>query len=99
MASTPDPRSEPVRAAIDSTVMLVLARFLMPVIVAALGWFMTSALGDLKYTNQQTWLQLSKLNDAQATAVAQQSGLTVKVDGVVKQVDRLQGQVDRLVQR
>jgi len=37
MTGAPDPHTEPVRAAIDSTVMLVLARFLMPVVVAILG--------------------------------------------------------------
>lgn len=91
---SPDPKVQPVRAAIDSTVMLVLARFLMPVVVAALGYLMTSALDDLKHTNKELWVQLGKLNDVQQSANQVQAGLVAKVDGVMRQVDRLQNQVD-----
>ena len=74
--------------------MLVLARFLMPVVVAALGWLMTSAVDDLKASVKETWVQLGKINEAQHQANAVQSGLVAKVDGVMRQVDHLQTQVD-----
>ena len=89
-------KTQPVRAAIDSTVMLILARFFMPVVVAALGWFMTSVLDELKRTNHQMQVQLEKLNDTQTATNMMQSGLSVKVDNAVKQIDHLQMQLDSL---
>jgi hypothetical protein len=99
MSLSPDPDTQPVRAAIDSTVMLVLARFLMPSVVAVVGWFAISALDDLKQTNKSLSVQVIKVGDAQAAVVSAQAGLTAKVDGAVKQLDHLQIQVDRLQQR
>lgn len=90
---------QPVRKAIDSTVMLVLARFFMPMVVAVLGYFLITTLGDLKDANRQVWVQLAKIVDGQAQASAVQSGLSVRVDGAVKQLDHLQAQVDSLPRR
>jgi len=90
---------QPVRKAIDSTVMLVLARFFMPAVLAVLGYFVVTTLGDLKSAQQQMWLQLAKMVDGQATANAVQSGLSVRVDSAVKQLDHLQSQVDSLPRR
>ena len=92
MSPTPDPETEPVRAAIDSTVMLVLARFFMPVVVAVLGFMMSTTLYDLR-------TQLRKVVDIQLMAGGLQAGLTAKVDGAVKQLDHLQQQVDNLPRR
>lgn len=91
---SPDAKTQPVRAAIDSTVMLVLARFLMPIVVAALGYLMTGALDDLKSSNKALWAQLQKLSDVEQAANATQAGLVAKVDGVIRQVDHIQIQVD-----
>jgi len=93
--SRPD-ASDPVRAAIDSTAMLVLARFFMPAVVAVLGWFLTSVLGDLKEANRTMQSQLMRLAEQQAQASALSSGVVVRLDGTVKQLDRLQVQVDSL---
>lgn len=93
---TVPPDDQPFRKAIDSTLMLTLARFFMPVVVAVLGYFLVTTLGDLKDANRQVWIQLAKIVDGQAQANAVQSGLSVRVDGAVKQLDRLQMQVDGL---
>lgn len=74
--------------------MLVLARFLMPVVVAALGYMVSEALADLKHSNKDLWVQLQKLNDVEQASNNVQAGLVAKVDGVIKQVDHLQTQVD-----
>lgn len=106
MVEVPD-KNAPFRAAIDSTAMLTLARFGMPIVVAALGALLMYTLNDLKTGQrdglselktgqQQVWLQISKMTDAQATTNAMQSGLSVKVDAAVKQIDHLQVQVDNL---
>ena len=87
------------RRAIDSTVMIAFARFFMPIVLAIVGYFMTTALSDIKIANKEVWVQLSKLNDTQAAAQAVQSGLAVRVEGVVKQLDHLQVQVDTLPRR
>ena len=89
LAPSPDPKVDPVRAAIDSTLMLVLARFFMPAVVAVLGWFLSSLLDDLKRNNEHIRGQLGHVSEQQATA-------TAKLDATVKQLDRLQGQVDAL---
>jgi hypothetical protein len=87
---------QPFRKAIDSTLMLTLARFFMPVVVAVLGYFLTTTLSDLRAANQQIWVQLSKIADVQSATNSMQSGLSVKVDSAVKQLDHLQAQVDSL---
>lgn len=95
----PDPRLDPVRAAIDSTTMLVLARFFMPAVVGVLGWFLTSVLGDLKSTNERMQLQLLHLNEQQAVAGIATASVTAKLDAAQRQLDRLQIQVDGLPKR
>lgn len=90
----PDPQLDPVRAAIDSTTMLVLARFFMPAVVAILGWFLTSVLGDLKTANDRMQSQLLRLTEQQAMAGAATATVTAKLDAAQKQLDRLQIQVD-----
>lgn len=85
----PDPRIDPVRAAIDSTTMLVLARFFMPAVVAILGWFLTNILGDLRSANDRMQVQLM-------TQSAQAATVTAKIDAAQHQLDRLQVQVDSL---
>lgn len=105
------PSSEaPFRKVIDSTTMLTLARFGMPIVVTALGYFMIATISDLKTGqkeglselkegNRLVWVQVSKIADAQSAANAVQSGLSVKVDSAVKQLDHLQAQVDSLPKR
>jgi hypothetical protein len=92
----PDPREDPVRAAIDSTTMLVLARFFMPAVVAVLGWFLTNVLADLKSTNERMQSQLLHLNEQQAVAGIATASVTAKLDAAQRQLDRLQIQVDGL---
>lgn len=98
---------QPFRRAIDSTLMLTLARFFMPTVVGILGYFIVVTINDLKAGqkdglselkegNRLVWIQVSKIADAQSATNAIQSGLSVKVDGAVKQLDRLQAQVDSL---
>lgn len=88
----PDPKVDPVRAAIDSTLMLVLARFFMPAVVAILGWFLTNILGDLRSANDRMQAQLM-------TQSAQAATVTAKIDAAQHQLDRLQVQVDGLPRR
>ena len=95
----PDPKVAPVRAAIDSTIMLVLARFFMPFVVAVLGWFLGSVLDDLKHNNQRVQAQLTHLGDQQATSNAASATAAAKLDATVKELDRLQRQVDDLGRR
>jgi hypothetical protein len=99
MVDVPD-KNAPFRAAIDSTIMLFAARFIMPSLltaaVAIIGWFGTTMLSDLKAGQQQQWMQMGKMADAQAQTNNVQSGLSVKVDSAVKQLDHLQAQVDSL---
>jgi Tfp pilus assembly protein PilN len=85
----PDPRVDPVRAAIDGTFMLVLARFFMPIVVAVLGYFLTGTLDDLRRDNRTMQSQISHLSEQQAQVGAVMSS-------TVKQLDRLQIQVDSL---
>ncbi len=84
---------------IDSTVMLTLARFGMPTVLAIIGYFMVTTLSDLKTTQHEVGRQVSKMVDTQSIANAMQSGLSVKVDSAVKQLDHLQAQVDSLPKR
>jgi len=84
------------RKAIDSTTMLVLARFLMPVVVAIMGWFVTRTLDDLKENEMRVQTRLERLWEAQATTNVQAATLTGKVDAAVHQLDRLQAQVDKV---
>lgn len=99
--------SAPFRKVIDSTVMISIARFLMPVVVAALGWFFVTMLGDLKAGQKEglselkegqraVWAQMSKMTDVQAATNNVQGGLVATVNGAVKQLDHLQMQVDGL---
>jgi hypothetical protein len=99
MTNAPDPKTQPVRAAIDSTTMLVLARFFMPTVVAVLGYLLTVTLDDLKTQNREMWSQIRRLTDTEAAATSVQTGLSAKVDGTVKQLDHLQQQVDSLPRR
>lgn len=92
----PDPSADPVRAAIDSTVMLVLARFFMPAVVGALGWFLSGVLADLKQDSRTMQMQLLHLTEQQAQASTVSSGVIARLDATVKQLDRLQVQVDGL---
>ena len=96
---TPDHKTQPVRAAIDSTAMLVLARFFMPVVVAVLGYLLTVTLDDLKMQNRDMWTQIRIMTAQQSNATSMQAGLAAKVDGAVKQLDHLQQQVDTLPRR
>lgn len=99
--------SAPFRKVIDSTVMISIARFLMPIVVAALGWFFVTMLGDLKAGQKEglselkegqraVWAQMSKMTDVQAATNNVQGGLVATVNGAVKQLDHLQMQVDGL---
>jgi cell division protein FtsB len=110
--TVPEPPSdEPsFRKVIDSTTMLTLARFFMPVVLAVIGYFMVTTINDLKAGQRdglsqlkegqtQVWVQISKIADAQATTNTVQSALSSKVDGAVKQLDHLQVQVDNLPKR
>ena len=100
MQDAPDnPDFPQLRKAIDSTTMLVLARFLMPAVVAVIGYFITITLDDLKQANLRTLVQIAKVTDAQATTAIVTGALTVKVDGAVKQLDHLQAQVDSIARR
>lgn len=87
------------RKFIDSTTAITLARFFMPLVVAVLGYFLSTTLSDLKFSNQQIWAQLGKMIDAQAVTNAAAAGVSAKVDAAVKQLDHLQGQVDSLPRR
>jgi hypothetical protein len=98
MVDVPDDNA-PFRKAIDSTLALTFARFGMPIVVLVLGYFLSTTLSELKDANRQVWVQLTKMVDGQAQANAVQSGLSVRVDGAVKQLDRLQTQVDGLQKR
>src|ERR1700674_1646409 len=106
MVDVPD-KDAPFRKIIDSTLMILIARFVMPITIAALGWFLTSMITDLKAGQKegltelrdgqkQVWLQISKMVDAQATTNVIQSGLSVQVNNTAKQLDHLQAQVDSL---
>ena len=88
----PDPKLDPVRAAIDSTLMLVLARFFMPAVVAVLGWLLAGNLDDLKHNNERLRTQAESTTAVSATTAA-------KLDLAMKQLDRLQRQVDDLGRR
>lgn len=95
----PDPRVDPVRAAIDSTAMLVLARFFMPAVVAVLGWLLGAVLDDLKHNNARMQGQLGRLTEQQSIIGAASASATAKLDATIKQLDRLQGEVDGLARR
>lgn len=92
----PDPRLEPIRAAIDSTLMLVLARFFMPGVVGVLGWLLTGVLGDLKSANERVQVQISRLVDQQSNSGVAIATVSTKLDDNQRQLDRLQIQVDNL---
>jgi hypothetical protein len=109
MVDVPD-KNAPFRAAIDSTVMITIARFGMPLVVGALWWFVTTMLTDLKKGQEvaiteyrdghrQLWVQVGKLNDVQTSNSVQLGTLTSKLDGGLKQLDHLQAQVDSLPRR
>ena len=100
----------PFRKVIDSTVMISVARFVMPLLTAAaltgLGWVINDlkagqrdGLAELKDGQRQVWSQMSKMADTQAATNSVQAGLVGTVTGVVKQIDRLQAQVDSLPRR
>lgn len=95
----PDPHVDPVRAAIDSTAMLVLARFFMPAVVAVLGWLLAGMLDDLKHANQAMQVQILHVSEQQSDGQARAAGAIAKLDAAVKQLDRLQAQVDSLAKR
>lgn len=106
MVDVPD-KNAPFRSMIDSTAMLAVTRFAWPVVLGLLAWLGATQLNDLKAGqkdglselkegNRLVWIQVSKIADAQSATNAIQSGLSVKVDGAVKQLDRLQAQVDSL---
>ena len=88
-----------VRKAIDSTFMLVLARFLMPIVVAVIGYLMTTTLDDVKKANIQMQTRLEHLWETQASANVTTATLAGKVDGATRQLDRLQAQVDSFAKR
>jgi hypothetical protein len=109
MVDVPD-KNAPFRAAIDSTVMITIARFGMPIALAAVGWFVTEMLTDLKKGQEvaiteyrdghrQLWTQVGKINDVQTSNSIQLGTLTSKLDGGLKQLDHLQAQVDSLPRR
>jgi transcriptional regulator GlxA family with amidase domain len=106
MVDVPD-QDAPFRAAIDSTLMITIARFGMPVALAVVGWFVTTMLTDLKKGQEvaitefrdghkQLWTQVGKLNEAQTSNSISLGTLTSKLDGGLKQLDHLQIQVDSL---
>lgn len=106
MVDVPD-KNAPFRAAIDSTIMITIARFGMPLAIAILGWFVTTTLNDiktgqrdglaeLKTGQMQVWVQMGKLNEGQTTNSIALGSLESKVDGGLKQIDHLQMQVDGL---
>src|ERR1700722_918328 len=93
----------PFRKLVDSTAMISIARFVMPVIIGALWWFLTTmltdlkagqkeALGELRDGQKQVWLQIGKMVDAQATSNAIQSGLSAQVTNTAQQLTHLQTQ-------
>lgn len=88
----PDPKVDPVRAAIDSTLLLVMARFFMPVVVAVLGYFLAGVLDDIRRDSRTLQGQISHLSEAQAHSSA-------LLTATVKQLDHLQTQVDNLPKR
>ena len=102
------PSSEaPFRKIIDSTVMISVARFVMPFLITValggLGWVINDlkagqrdGLAEVKDGQSKVWLQIGKMVDAQVTANAIQSGLSVQVNNTAKQLDHLQVQVDGL---
>jgi hypothetical protein len=98
MVDVPD-ENAPFRKAIDSTLAITLARFFMPLVVAVLGYFLVTTLGDLKSRTEQVQAQVFKMIDVQSATNSMQSGLSVKVDSAVKQLDHLQAQVDGLQKR
>src|SRR5208282_2993534 len=101
------PYDPPLRKVIDSTVMLYIARFAIPLLVttavSTLGWIINDlktgqkeGLGELREGQHQVWIQIGRLAETQATTNNVQSGLAVKVDSAVKQLDHLQVEVDSL---
>jgi hypothetical protein len=106
MVDVPDEHA-PFRKIIDSTLMLTLARFAMPMVVGLLGWLFSTMLSDLKSGQrdglselktgqQQVWTQMGKLSDVQTANSIALGTLSSKVDGGLKQLDHLQMQVDGL---
>lgn len=95
-APAPDSRLDPVRAAIDSTTMLVLARFFMPIVVAILGYFLTGVLDDMKQANHALEHQIQHVSEQQADAQARAAAAVATLNAAVKQLDRLQTQVDSI---
>ena len=106
-AGRPSDKNAPFRAAIDSTVMLTIARFGMPILISValggLGWVITDlkagqreGLSELKDGQRQVWTQIGKMADTQSTTNNVQSGLVATVSAVKEKVDHLQVQVDSL---
>lgn len=95
----PDPHVDPVRAAIDSTFMLVLARFFLPGVIGLLGYLLTGVLTDLKQANQNIQVELVHLTAQQSNSQTLAAGISAKLDATAKQLDRVQGQVDALGRR
>jgi hypothetical protein len=109
MVDVPD-ENAPFRKAIDSTVMLTIARFAMPFLVMAsmggLGWVINDlkagqkeGLGELRDGQKQVWQQIGKMVDIQSTSNVVQGVTVAKVDAIKQQVDHLQVQVDSLPRR
>jgi hypothetical protein len=109
MVDVPD-ENAPFRKAIDSTVMLTIARFAMPFLVTValtgLGWVINDlkagqkeGLGELRDGQKQVWQQIGKMVDVQSTLTVVQGVTVSKVDDIKQRVDHLQVQVDSLPRR
>ena len=92
------PTTEPLRRIVDSTLAIGFARFFMPVALAVIGWFMTTAVADMKAEirdgNAAVWLAVKTLSvtvNGQATDIAT---LKARAEYTGKAVDRLTTIID-----
>lgn len=63
--------NEPVRRIVDSTVMMTFARFVMPIAITIIGYFVVTSISDFKDQNARMWVAIAKMSgDIQANSIS-----------------------------
>ena len=95
----PGPK-EPLRRVVDSTLAIAFARVFMPVALAIIGYFMTTAVSDMKSQirdgNAAIWVAVKEVAEKVNTQATDVAVLKQSRDETAKAVDRLTAIIDKL---
>ena len=78
-----------IRGVVDSTLAIAFARFLMPIALAVIGWFMVNTMNGFQEKNAELWKYVGKISDVTALHSESIAAIKAHIDSQDKSLDRI----------